>query len=175
VTGRVRRAELDDAGSMGLVHTSAWQAAYRGLMPDEYLDSLDAAVAAERWRESLARLEDGLDPAAEVAVLVVEDDEGLVVGISSAGPARDGSGDGEVWMINLLPAAWGQGYGRNLLEEATAELRRAGYGQAVLWVLGSNVRARRVYEAAGWRADGTEKTDGSRGFELHEVRYSRPL
>ena len=34
----LRLPGLDDAGVLGEVHVAAWQAAYRGLMPDAYLD-----------------------------------------------------------------------------------------------------------------------------------------
>jgi hypothetical protein len=40
-----------------------------------------------------------------------------------------------------------------------------------LWVLDTNERARRFYEARGWRADGTSKSDASRGSPVVEVRY----
>ena len=32
----VRHARVDDALALGLVHVRAWQAAYRGQMPDDY-------------------------------------------------------------------------------------------------------------------------------------------
>lgn len=54
-------------------------------------------------------------------------------------------------------------------------LAAAGYRQATLWVLDSNWRARRFYHAGGWQADGTVKTDDTRGFPLTEVRYRRLL
>jgi hypothetical protein len=54
-------------------------------------------------------------------------------------------------------------------------LATVGYGQVTLWVLASNARARRFYEAAGLRPDGAVKVDDSRGFALSEVRYRRSL
>ena len=36
----VRHARAGDAPDLGLVHVRAWQAAYRGQMPDDYLDGL---------------------------------------------------------------------------------------------------------------------------------------
>jgi hypothetical protein len=42
------------------------------------------------------------------------------------------------------------------------------------WSL-ANTRARRLYERAGWHADGAEKRDTRLGFEIHEVRYARGL
>ena len=37
---------------------------------------------------------------------------------------------------------------------ALAGLAAAGYGQATLWVLDSNDRARRFYRVAGWAVEG---------------------
>lgn len=36
----VRTARPTDAAAMGALVVRAWQAAYRGLMPDDYLDGL---------------------------------------------------------------------------------------------------------------------------------------
>lgn len=78
-------------------------------------------------------------------------------------------------MINLEPAAWGRGLATKLLGAATDELRRAGYVEAVLWVVAGNGRACRFYEREGWQPDGTELTDDSRGFPITELRYRRQL
>ena len=37
---------------------------------------------------------------------------------------------------------------------ALGRLGEGGFDQVTLWVLDSNARARRFYEAGGWRADG---------------------
>lgn len=86
---------------------------------------------------------------------------------------EDGAGVGEVTAIYLLDSHWGQGAGRELMAAAVEHLGAAGFTEATLWVLESNARARRFYEAAGWRPDGTVKVDESRGFPLREVRYRR--
>jgi ribosomal protein S18 acetylase RimI-like enzyme len=61
------------------------------------------------------------------------------------------------------------------MASALDRLAAAGYEQATLWVLDTNARARRFYEAAGFRADGAEKPDDRGTFTLREVRYRRPL
>ncbi len=70
---------------------------------------------------------------------------------------------------------WGQGHGRELMTAALDGLTMVGYGEATLWVLDSNKRARRFYEAAGSRADGSVKEYEGLGFTLPEVRYRRLL
>lgn len=100
-------------------------------------------------------------------------------GFVSYGPARDDDAGspraGEIYAIYLAPAAWGQGTGRQLRAAAFGRLGEAGSGQVILWVLGSNTRARRFYQAGGWLDDGAVKHDDSFGVPVTEVRYRRSL
>ena len=169
----VRPARAEDAGQIALVHVRSWQGAYRGLMPQSYLDGLDVAQRTRTWERALAETD---NPRAGV---LVADDGGSVVGFVGYFPSRDPDADpdliGEIGAIYLLPGAWGTGIGRRLMEAALGRLAGAGFTQVTLWVLDSNDRARRFYEAGGWSADGAAKQDDSRGFPLSEVRYRRSL
>jgi ribosomal protein S18 acetylase RimI-like enzyme len=162
----VRPAAVADAPAMGRLVVRAWQAAYRGQMPDDYLDGLRAEDRAAYW-DGVLRREDRRG-----AVLVVER-AGEVVGFAAAGPSRDPEGAGELYAINVDPAHWGTGAGRAVLEAAQAELGRMGFAESVLWVLPGNARARRFYELAGWTADGTERASEAFGVSFNEVRYRR--
>ncbi len=78
-------------------------------------------------------------------------------------------------MIYLAQEAAGRGIGRALLAHAVNDLRARRFTRATLWVLGTNARARRFYEAAGWRADGATKVETRDGAALREVRYAMDL
>jgi ribosomal protein S18 acetylase RimI-like enzyme len=104
--------------------------------------------------------------------------DGVVVGFVSVGPADDktlAADVGELYAIYVHPSVWDVGAGRALMSRAVQALRELGYARAVLWVLGSNERARRFYERAGWTADGATKVEERPGVALHEVRYARRL
>ena len=45
----VRRATTEDAAGIASVHVHSWLAAYRGLMPDDMLDSLTVEERTESW------------------------------------------------------------------------------------------------------------------------------
>ncbi|WP_156759003.1 hypothetical protein [Microbacterium karelineae] len=49
----------DDAATIADVHVRTWRHAYRGLMPQEFLDGIDVAARAERWERILAGEEVG--------------------------------------------------------------------------------------------------------------------
>jgi len=162
----VRPATVADAPAMGRLVVRAWRAAYRGHMPDAYLDGLRAEDRVAYWDGQLRR------ESRRGAVLVVER-AGEVVGFAAAGPSPDPEGAGELYAINVDSDHWGTGAGRALLEAAQAELDRMGFTESVLWVLPGNARARRFYERAGWAADGAEKTSEAFGVSFDEVRYRR--
>jgi ribosomal protein S18 acetylase RimI-like enzyme len=167
----IRPARVDDADAVGEVHVRAWQSAYRGMMPDDYLDGLQAQEHATRWREHL------IAPTSEAELFVVDDDD-RVVGFASVGPPFDSdaaSDVGQLYAINLDPDVWGRGLGRALLSFATDRLRALGYVEAVLWVVPDNQRARRVYESEGWRDDDLRRNDEVFGVVVPEMRYRRLL
>lgn len=68
------------------------------------------------------------------------------------------------------PSYWGRGVGRALMVAAARTMRAQGFREATLWVLATNARTRRFYQAAGWRADGATRTELG-GAEVREVRY----
>lgn len=163
---------MHDVQVLADLHVRSWQQAYRGKVPQRYLDGLDAAQREPIWRRSLA------DPGPGVT-LVAEDESRGVAGFIRVAPSRDAGTDpevvGEVQALYVLAEWWGHGVGRLLMEAGLSRLAQAGHRESILWVLASNDRARRFYEAGGWRPDGATKTDDSRGFPLFEVRYRRAV
>lgn len=169
---RVREMTLSDCDRVAEIRVRGWQHAYRGMIPQSYLDGLSVAQDAERHRTRLARA-DG-----RAVNLVAEDARGEVVGWSCHGPYREGevlTDDAELYAVYVHPDHLGQGAGRALLAESLTHCAAAGHGRLLLWVLKENVRARRFYERAGFRADGTEEPFDVEGVAVPEVRYSRAL
>lgn len=168
----VRAAVEADAEAIGLAHVLAWQHAYRGMMPDEYLDGLRVEDRVDMWRRVLGGDE-------RPSMLVVEVDGELagfaVFGAERVGDGAAPTGDGELYAINLHPDHWGRGAGRTLLRAATDGLAALGFGEAVLWVVPDNHRARRLYESEGWSDDGAVVTDEVQGVTVSEMRYRRRL
>jgi ribosomal protein S18 acetylase RimI-like enzyme len=163
----IRPATPDDADAIAGVHVRTWQGAYAHVFPLEELAAISAEERARGWRVMLQR-----SPRTHVAEV-----DGEVVGFASAGPSRDedGEGLGELYAIYVDPEHWGGGAGRQLAVWADGALRGEGFAVATLWVLEDNPRARRFYEAGGWRVDGATRTGVHLGVETREVRYRKDL
>jgi ribosomal protein S18 acetylase RimI-like enzyme len=167
----VRKAQLSDAVAIAKIHIGTWQCAYRGQIPDEYLDALSVEARARTWRDRLA--ESNPSPQNFVAEL-----DGRVVGFCGVGPCRDEDMDdhtGELWSIYIDAQFMGRGAGSALLETGLQYLRDRGYRRATLWVLTSNHQTRQWYQRRGWMADGKTKIDERDDFSLHETRYTKIL
>jgi ribosomal protein S18 acetylase RimI-like enzyme len=176
----VRDATPEDAADIVRINVCGWRRAYRGIVPDEVLASMDVEDRVERYRQRMSR------PGGGFETLVVQDDA-KVVGYVSLGPYRIGQRDGvlsrrvgEVLAIYVDPSRWGTGAGRLLMTSALHRLAEHGFHSVRLWVLMDNVQARRFYERAGFTPDGTHasypigRPDGTL-VDLPELRYARRL
>ena|SRR5579864_3769912 len=167
----IRPAVPADAASIATVHIQSWRAAYRGQLPDRYLDELDQELPrrTEFWYTHIST------PPENVEIWVAGDPI-VIVGFLALGPARHMEAEmiGEIYAIYVDPQSWNQGAGRALFGHGEGRLRAMVYSQAILWVLESNTRARRFYEIAGWVIDGNSKTEIlTDGIELREVCYRK--
>jgi ribosomal protein S18 acetylase RimI-like enzyme len=157
-----------DAEAVERLRVAGWKAAYRGMIPDAFLDSMPVDVETRRERS-------GRRPAGGVESMAVQDR--TVVGWVAGGPSRDddrqGAHQGEIYACYVLPWAWRGGVGSRLMAHATEALGAAGRGDVTLWVLEANQQARRFYEACGFRPDGRRKLLDF-GELVPGMRYRRP-
>lgn len=165
----LRRAEAGDEEAVARVHVRSWQVAYRGLLPNDYLDALSPADRAARY--TFAEIGPG-SPHTTVAV-----GEDGICGFATSGPCRDAAKDdtGELYAIYVHPDSWNHGVGRLLIDDARSRMNHEGFSEAVLWVLVGNERAERFYRIDGWQPDGQRRLQDIHGITVDEIRYSRSL
>jgi RimJ/RimL family protein N-acetyltransferase len=166
----IRDATPSDARAIAEVHVASWRWAYREDLTAEFLDGLSVDDRERGWIKWLAA-----DPGA--GTLVAEERD-RIVGFCSFAPSHDDDATertAEVLTIYLLPEAAGRGTGRDLFASAIERLRTLGYDRATLWVMASNDRSRRFYEAAGWSWDGTTSEHRFDCANVPIVRYASDL
>ncbi|RPF53408.1 GNAT family N-acetyltransferase [Aquisalibacillus elongatus] len=159
----VREAVLSDAKGIAKVHIDSWRTTYKGLVPDQFLDSLDYDAREERWQNIIPNGK----------VWVAENNQGEVVGFASGGPERSGdypSYEGEIYAIYILKDYQGQGLGKMLVKPIVEHLKQQGIGTMLVLVLEGNP-ATHFYESVGGKAIGTENLTIA-GKSLNEIVYA---
>ncbi len=152
----VRPPLAEDVAELSRIHVLIWQQAYRGLLPQEYLDAMDPTSREARWHETVARVQDGSSARTGQAVLVAESrGSAAPVGFIHVGPPRDEDSPRptELMVLNLLAAHHGTGVAQALVAGALGDR------PAYLWVLQGNERAIAFYRKLGFELDGVTKRD----------------
>jgi len=160
----IRGADLRDAAGIAHVHVQSWRTTYGGIVPPEYLASLNEAERVPLWQDWLTR---------PVSVFIAEI-KGEIVGFGGGGTIRErlNAYDSELYTLYLLKEAQGRGIGTALLGAVAASLSQKGHQSMVVWVLEQNP-AVRFYEKTGARCvTGRQIEIG--GVALSEVALGWP-
>ncbi|HFI0404132.1 TPA: N-acetyltransferase family protein [Streptococcus suis] len=128
------------------VHWKAWQEAYAGLLPQDFLQKTYTLERCKDWAVRYPQ---------NILVALVDD---RVVGFVCYGSSSqaDLSQAGEIYALYVLADFYDRGIGYKLMQAALEKLQS--YKQISLWVLEGNARAITFYEKVGFRFDGLEKT-----------------
>lgn len=157
----IRRALPEDAYDYTICHISIWQSAYKGIVPDSYLENMSAETEqrADRYRKALAEPGDCdyfcvINAKRMVGFIIIE--KNLA----------------EIWAIYLIEELWGKGYGKEMLDFAVNELKLMEPKEIFLWVFEQNNRARRFYERNNFSFSGTKReVDRYGGVPLVQLKY----
>jgi GNAT superfamily N-acetyltransferase len=165
----LRPAEPADALAVARVHVRSWQAGYRTLLPDEYLNRLRPEDRAPRYTFGSTDL-------SQPATIVAAEGE-AIHGFATTAPAcdPDAADCGELCALYVDPDWWGRGVGAALVAAARARLLGLGFRDAIAWVLAGNARAERFYTIDRWVSDGAHRTQPVWGVTVDEIRYRRAL
>jgi ribosomal protein S18 acetylase RimI-like enzyme len=138
----IRFATVSDAPAIARVHVASWLSTYRGLLPEDFLESLSETNYTERWNRVIAE---------GTSKVVVAEDGNDVVGFASGGRERAGEQgfEGELYAIYVLDSSQRRGFGRELVRSMVDGLRELGLTNMIIWVLRDNRPARDFYERLG--------------------------
>ncbi len=142
----LRAGTAEDLEAVVALQLASWRDAYRGLLPDAYLDGALADDLVAKWR---GKLIDSPDPRA--LLLVAESPAGVLSGFFYA--AEETPGDASAYLDNLhvRPELRGQGLGEGLMRAAVPMLQARGYSGMHLLVFAENAAAVRFYQRLGGR------------------------
>jgi GNAT superfamily N-acetyltransferase len=132
-----------DADAIGRLHAESWQASYRGIMPDQFLDIEALEQRKSAWRSRLAVETD------RRWLLKAQDQEGELVGFACVELDAEPEWGALLDNLHVRPDRKGRGIGRRLFDAArewSFEQRHQGIH---LWVIEANVEGQQFYNRIG--------------------------
>ncbi len=159
---------LDDVGAVADIHVRGWQSAYRGIMPQDFLDALDPIKRAEGWKNGIEKQPHLIRLVSEVQGKVT----GFAVGNENRTPELVPQAQAEVWAIYVDPLCWGHGAGSALLQEFRARSKQP----LCIWVATENKVGHSFYKKNGGELQSATKNEEVGGVQIpHQVYwYSWP-
>lgn len=164
---RIRESTQNDVPGMAKVRVDTWRSAYKGIVPDEFLERLSYQSTAEGWQKAFW---ENRKPG--VAVFVAENEQKEIVGIAICGPeqSQDPIYRGEIYVLYVLPQYQNQGIGREHVAACVQHLiQQLAVETMLIWVMAENPY-RRFYESLGGKLV-REKTKEIGGELISEVGY----
>ena len=136
---QIRPAKTRDARAMARIYVETWQATYRGILPDGYLDTMTIGDSAK----ALSREMGGVG----VVSLVAEADRGHLAGLITGGidRRRDAIYGGEIFSLYVGPTYQRQGIGKGLVMHLVDRMNQLDIFAVKVQVLQANP-CRRFYE-----------------------------
>ena len=162
----IRLAVPADAPDMAEVMIRSWEAAYKDIIPAEYIREKNA-TRLDMFKRTLPE---------NIYTYVIQYD-GKTVGIIRVAPPDYGDMDDAYYDLHSLylhPHYFGQGIGTRAMEFAFNKALSLGKTVLVLWVLADNVNAIKFYKKLGFTANG-ERREFNYGKLLTAIRMRRNL
>jgi len=164
----LRPATPRDLEPIAALHAESWRTAYRGIFPDDYLDSRVIEDRRTVWKDRFAT------PHPNQMVIVSEGDSGLEGFICAFGD-EDPQWGSLIDNLHVAPHLKRGGIGTLLMREGAAWLRdHYPSSGAYLWALEANAPARSFYERLGAREAETVQTETAGGGHAMSCRYVWP-
>ncbi|MFZ5974169.1 MAG: GNAT family N-acetyltransferase [Bacillota bacterium] len=160
----IKRAAAEDAAAISKIHALSWKSAYKGIVPQKYLDGIKTDLWVGTFQKWFA------ENVFQADILYLD---GTAIGCVTYGKSRDErfADWGEIVSIYMHPDHYGKGYGKKLFAHALDQLKSKGYKSCYLWVLAGNAPARRFYERNGFTWAGEEGEIEIGGEKLTDLRY----
>ena len=158
----IRYIKVEDAKRVAQINVEGWQTAYRGIIPDDFLDSLDVKSRTDSVKDTISENPN--------EGFVFEDERQLILGFCQFGELRwveefGDECDCEMYAIYVSLDSRGRGVGKALMEAAFAEFRAQNKKSMLVNVLEGNTASVDFYRNLG----GVEI--GEKPFVLKGVSY----
>ena len=146
----IRLAHLDDAPDIAEIHIRSWEAAYKDIVPAEFIQEKNSGRPAQYQRILSAENK-------TLYLIAVDDKPAGVMGIIQPQENDTDETYHELSMIYLHPDYFRKGIGTKAVNFAFDVAREAGKKFMIVWVFAENHSSIQFYEKCGFIRDNKTK------------------
>ncbi|MFX1337620.1 MAG: GNAT family N-acetyltransferase [Promethearchaeota archaeon] len=130
----IRKAKKSDLNGIIRVNVETWKTAYKGVVPNKYIEAFDIRTQNKGWQNQLMKMVE------ENIFLIAENKKNEIVGFAIGGVERTKNPNykGELMGIYILKEYQRKGIGKALTKKIVEELIKMDINNMLLWVLESN-------------------------------------
>ena len=155
----IRQAEKKDIMQMSEIVTEDWKIAYRGIIDDDYLDSL---TVEKRYQKAIDRYQE----------CIVAADNDIVLGYAWIQNIDTEMADCEVIALYVKISHWKNGIGKLLIKSAINHFKNLGKKKMIVWCLKENHEARKFYKKTGGKESETSTHKwGDKDYDIISYIY----
>lgn len=165
----IRKAIKDDSYNIAKLIVSGWQTAYKGLIKDEFLNSLSAGTMAPNWERNILSQDENMN-------IYVYEENNKIIGVIRFGKPTDNleSYNAEIHAVYVEPTLKRKGIGSKLFKCAKNYFKERNKTNMIIWCLKDNIPSIKFYEKMGGTIVSARKTI-IHNIEVEEIGLSYEL
>ncbi|WP_143873701.1 GNAT family N-acetyltransferase [Catenovulum sediminis] len=164
----IRKALMGDVDKIAQIHVNSWAYAYKGLMPQSFIESYTIEKRQKLWSSIIGH---------NLAEVLVADNSNGVVGFLCFGQPKKLKGTAvyELSSIYIDPDNIGNGIGQKLYNKCEQMLCESKAQSISLWVLDNNKRALNFYTKQGFTPTGEISKETANDVVLNDIELAKKL
>ena len=150
----IRKASQNDSKEIASLIIKGWQTAYRGLIPDDYLDNMSLDFIENKWKESISSQNENDN-------IFVYEEYNKILGVIRFGALQDKENkkyNAEVHVLYVKPSLKRKGIGGQLFKYAKEFFINRGHRDLIIWCLKGNEQGLNFYKKMGGKIVSNRKT-----------------
>lgn len=165
----IRQANLSDAKDIARLIVSGWQTSYKGLINQNFLNSMSISKMTEGWSKNIASQNKDNH-------IFVYENNNKILGVIRFGKPDDenSSYNAEIHVLYVEPSLKRQGIGTKLFNFAKDYFIKSNTINMIIWCLKGNIPSINFYKKMGGKIVGTRKSVVN-NIKLEEVEIAYTL
>lgn len=159
----IRKARIEDSKNVANLVKRGWQTAYKGLIDQEFLDSMNENEMTKKWTSNIfsQNKDDNI---------YVYEENNKILGIIRFGKANDEEkiNDAEIYVLYVEPKLKRNGIGSKLFNYAENYFIENNFKKLIIWCLKGNEPSIKFYKKMGGKIFAERKANVN-NIELEEV------